>query len=153
MILKVLQYILHGVNKWFDVEHHTKSFDQRPVMSTYRRKWETCHWCMQASWYWRGVSKSTSWMMCWCRQEATRCRRALMYSTSMTWNEVNDFGDENWLTTQGLGMVVMKMKVYGIAKDEVWTEWLLLNMSTTLRWIGSVDPKQSNGWYDRPTMW
>ena len=41
----------------------------------------------------RGVSKSTSWMMCWCRQEATRRMRALMYPTSMTRNEVNDFGD------------------------------------------------------------
>jgi len=28
------------------------------------------------------------------------------------------FGDRMWLTTEGSGMVVMKMKVYGIVKDE-----------------------------------
>ena len=42
-----------------------------------------------------------------------------MYPTSTTQNEVNYFGDENRLTTEGSGMVIMKMKVYGIAKDEV----------------------------------
>ena len=42
-----------------------------------------------------------------------------MYPKSMTRNEVNDFGDENQLMTQGSGMAVMKMKVYDIAKDEV----------------------------------
>ena len=41
-----------------------------------------------------------------------------MYPTSMTRNECNDFGDRILLMTQGSGMVVMKMKVYGIAKDE-----------------------------------
>ena len=94
MTLKVLQYILHGVNKWFDVEHHSKSFSRRPLMSTYCWKRETYHWCMQASRYWRGVSKSTSWMMWCCWQEAPRRRGALMYPTSMTRNEVNDFRDE-----------------------------------------------------------
>jgi len=34
----------------------------------------------------------------------------------MTRNECNDFGDE--MTTQISGMAVMKMKVYGIGKDE-----------------------------------
>ena len=33
MILKVPQYNPHGVNRCFDVEHHTKSFYQRSVMS------------------------------------------------------------------------------------------------------------------------
>jgi len=37
----------------------------------------------------------------------------------MTRNEINDFGDQNRLTTEGSGMAVMKMKVYDIAKDEV----------------------------------
>ena len=41
-----------------------------------------------------------------------------MYPTSTTRNEVNDFGDENRLTKEGSGMADMKMKVYGIAKDE-----------------------------------
>lgn len=41
-----------------------------------------------------------------------------MYPTSMTQNECSDFGDGIGLTAQSLGMEVMKMKVYGIAKDE-----------------------------------
>jgi len=116
MILKVLQYILHGVNGWFHVEHHMKSFGWRPLTYTYHRNWETCHLCMQASRNWMGVSKPTSWIMSWCRQEANHHRRALMYPTSMTRNECSDFRDGIWLTTQGSGMAVMKMKVYGIAK-------------------------------------
>ena len=129
MILKVLEYILHGVNGCFDVDHHTKSFNQRLVMSTYRRKQETCHWCMQASRYWKGVSKSTSWIMCWCRQEVALRRRALMYPTSTTWNECNDFGDGIWWTTQGSGMAVMKMKVYEYCK-----RWVLLSDFSSTCW-------------------
>ena len=63
----------------------------------------------------------------------TRRRRALMYPTSTTKNEANYFGDENRLTKQGSGMVVMKMKVYNIATDGVLTGRLLLNVSVTLR--------------------
>ena len=101
-----------------------------PLMLTYHQKRQTCHWCMQASRYWKGISKSTSWIMCWCQQEATHCRRALMYPTSTTRNECSDFGDGIWLTTQGSGMAIMKMKVYGIAKDEFW----LNDFSWTCRW-------------------
>jgi len=43
MILKVLHYILHGVNGRFDVEQHIKSFGRRQVMSTYHWKRETLH--------------------------------------------------------------------------------------------------------------
>jgi len=32
MTLKVLQYNLHGVKEGLGVEHHAKSFNQRPVM-------------------------------------------------------------------------------------------------------------------------
>ena len=41
-----------------------------------------------------------------------------MYPTSKTRNECSDFGDGIRLMTQGSGMAVMKMTVYGIAKDE-----------------------------------
>ena len=58
--------------------------------------------------------------MCWHRQEVTHRRRALMYPTSTTRNECSYFRDGIWLTTQGLWMAVMKMKVYGIATDEFW---------------------------------
>lgn len=52
-------------------------------------------WGMKASRYWKGVSKSTSWIMCWYQQEATCRRRALMYPTSMTRNKCNDFWRQN----------------------------------------------------------
>jgi len=40
-----------------------------------------------------------------------------MYPTSTTRNECSDFRDGISLMTQGSRMAVMKMKVYGIAKD------------------------------------
>ena len=181
MILKVLQYILHGVNGWFDVKHHTKSFGRRPLMYAYRRKWETYHWCMQASRYWMGVSKSTSWIMSWCRQEVTCRRSALMYPTSTTRNECSDFRDGIWLTTQGSGMEVIKMKVYVTIMDDFswtyrrnwmnWQHWPKTKVMdgvidhrydnhqadnpTQIVWTNWQHwPKtKSDGWYDRPTVW
>ena len=116
--------IVHSAwwNRCFDVKHHIKSFSQRPMMSTCRRKQEICHWCMQASRHWKGASKSTSWIICWCRQEVTHRSRAFMYPPSTTRNEFNDFEDKMWLTTQCSGMVVMKMKVYEYCKG-----WSLLS--------------------------
>ena len=99
-------------------------------MSTSHRKWETCHWYMQASRYWKGVCKSTFWIMCWCRQEATHRKRALMYPPSTTWNECNYFEDKMWLMTQWSGMAIMKMKVYEYCKG--WS--LLSDFSWTCQW-------------------
>lgn len=159
LILNVLQYILHGVNRCFDFEHHTKYFGRRPMMSTCHHKRETCHWCMQASRYWKGVSKSTSWIMSWCRQEVTRRRRALMYPPSTTRNECNDFEDRMWLMTQCSRMAVMKMKVY-----EYFKGWSLLSDFSWIcrrHWMnwkhwpktmdGVIDHRYDNHQADNPT--
>ena len=91
--------------------------------------------------------------MCWCRQEATHCRTTLMYPTSTTRNECSDFGDRIWLTTQGSGMAVMKMKVYGITKDEFWLDdfsWTCLRHWNEL--VAFTQNKVMDGmidqWYD-----
>jgi len=76
-----------------------------------------------------------------------------MYPTSTTWNECNYFGDKIWLTKQGSWMAVMKMKVYGILKDEFW----LNDFSWTCRWhwnelVALTQNKVMDGmidqWYD-----
>ena len=112
---------------------------------------------MQASKYWRGVPRMTSWIMSWCRQEMIRHRRALMNPTSMTRNGANDFnGGENDLWIQGSGW--WSWKYGGWMYCSGWDigesfEKLLLNISATLTWwIGSINPKY--GWSDGTmVMW
>ena len=140
MILKVIQYNSCGVNTWSDVEHHTKYFGRRPLMSTCRWKWETCHWCKQASKHWKGVSKSTSWIMSWCWQEATCRRRALMYPTSTAWNEVNDLLEVNTFWRHKVQeWRSWKMEDEGIAVDEALTGWWFLNWMTSLEHISKTE--------------
>ena len=95
--------------------------------------------------------------MSWCRQEAIRQRRALMYPTSMTRNGANDFdGGENDLMIQGLGLRSWKNEAWRYCSrwDTSWvgefSDWLLLNISVTLKWIGSINPKY--WWYDGPMV-
>jgi len=140
MILKVLQYIMHGVNRRFDVEHHTKTFGQRPVILTCRQKWETCHWCMQASRSWNGVSKSTSWIMCWCRQEVTRPRGP--WCIPHQWHEMSvmvlKIECDWWHNVQEWRS--WKWRFINSSNDEVYWVTSLEHVSDT-EWIGSIDPK------------
>ena len=104
----------------------------------------------------RAVYKSNSWIMCWCRQEVTHCRRALMYPTSTTWNEANDFLEVKTIWRHKVQeWRSWKMKVEGIAVDEALTGFVvsqLNDFSWTCRrhWDGLVALTPKDGWCERP---
>ena len=85
-----------------------------------------------------------------------------MYPTSTTQNRCNDFGDGIWLTTKGSRMTIMKMKVYGTAKDEFkldefswtcrwhWNELVALTQNKVMD--GMIDQRYDNHQADNPTQ-
>ena len=71
MVLKVLQVQSTVCESVSRCRTPVESSDQRPMMKTSSRTPRTYHWGMQAPRYLKGVSKSTSWIMSWSRQEVT----------------------------------------------------------------------------------
>lgn len=110
----------------------------------------------------RVVPRSTSWIMSWCREEVTHCRRALMNPSSMTRNRANDFWRWKWSDDTGFRVVVMKewsVKVLQWMRHKMgwWILW-----STSLghigdNWNGLVEltPKMDGAmdqwWYEQWT--
>ena len=70
-------------------------------------------------------------MMIWCRQEVT-----------LSWNGSYWFRRQNvtWYSNVQ-GWMPWKWRFMSIAEGWVFTGWLLLNISMTLRWVCSIDPK------------
>lgn len=105
-----------------------KSPDWRPMMQVYHRMRRTFHWGMQAPSYPKGVSRSTSWIMSWCRHETIHCRRAIMFLTLMMWDK-------------GTRWRCMKQRIRGGRKSANCRRIKLLNISVT--WL----QKAAAFWY------
>ena len=154
MALKVLQYNLQGMNRWFDIKHQTKYFGRRfgsekPADDVASPK------------VLEDVSKLTSWMMSWCRHEGTLLR-----------NGSNDFGDKMWLDiaifrddcheNEGL-WVLQKMRNYWMTSLEhirdtemSWYHWP--KTKVMIWWtIGTMNrqedyPTQTSRWWSESVM-
>ena len=100
--------------KGLGIEHHgnlsVEGHWRKPIVGSEKLAIEACK--LQSTK--RVVPKSTSWIMSWCWQEATRRRRALMNPTSTTLNRANDFVEVKtiwWYKVQGGGHEKWRVKV------------------------------------------
>lgn len=103
---------------------------------------------------WSVVSKSTSWIISWCQHEVTLYRRALMYPASTKRNRYDDLGqnDQNDVDTK-LDQESYTWNDFLRVLEMILNEWIILNTTTMLDGVGSIDPKEKKEalkQYDNP---